>query len=106
MGFSDSFYKKVERKTNVNKETILSLAKKLQGDNLKDESKLRDLIHEIGSITGKDVPKEQEDKIIKAIVNDKTLIHFSYERYLENKLRESFELEGTPIVLQFKNRGE
>ena len=36
MGFSDSFYKKVERKTNVNKETILSLAKKLQGDNLKD----------------------------------------------------------------------
>lgn len=71
MGFSDSFYKKVDRKTNVNKETILSLAKKLQGDNLKDESKLRDLIHEIGSITGKDVPKEQEDKIIKAIVNDK-----------------------------------
>ena len=71
MGFSDSFYKKVERKTNVNKETILSLAKKLQGDNLKDESKLRDLIHEIGSITGKDVPKEQEDKLIKAIVNDK-----------------------------------
>ena len=39
-------------------------------------------------------------------VNDKTLIHFSYERYLENKLRESFDLEGTPIVLQFKNRGE
>lgn len=71
MGFSDSFYKKVEKKTNVNKETILSLAKKLQGDNLKDEGKLRDLIHEIGSITGKDVPKEQEDKIIKAIVNDK-----------------------------------
>jgi len=39
-------------------------------------------------------------------VNDKTLIHFSYERYLENKLRENFDLEGTPIVLQFKNRGE
>ena len=39
-------------------------------------------------------------------VNDKTLIHFSYERYLENKLRESFDLEGTPVVLQFKNRGD
>ena len=39
-------------------------------------------------------------------VNDKTLIHFSYERYIENKIRESFDLEGTPIVLQFKNRGE
>ena len=39
-------------------------------------------------------------------VNDKHLVHFSYERYLENKLRENFELEGTPIILQFKNRGE
>ncbi|MCI6266835.1 MAG: ribosome biogenesis GTPase Der [Erysipelotrichaceae bacterium] len=37
-------------------------------------------------------------------VNSKGLIHFSYERYLENKLRENFELEGTPIVLQFKNK--
>ncbi len=39
-------------------------------------------------------------------VNDKTLIHFSYERYLENKIRESFDLEGTPIILVFKNRGD
>ena len=39
-------------------------------------------------------------------VNDKHLVHFSYERYLENKLRENFNLEGTPIILQFKNRGE
>ena len=37
-------------------------------------------------------------------VNSKGLVHFSYERYLENKLRENFELEGTPIVLKFKNR--
>ena len=39
-------------------------------------------------------------------VNDKGLVHFSYERYLENKLRENFNLEGTPIILQFKNKGE
>jgi len=39
-------------------------------------------------------------------VNNKSLLHFSYERYIENKLRESIDLEGTPIVLQFKNRGE
>lgn len=71
MGFSDNFFKKVEKKTNVNKDTIMSLAKKLQGDNLKDEDKLRDLVKEIGTLAGKEVPKEQEDKIIKAIVNDK-----------------------------------
>jgi len=71
MGFSDNFYKKVEQRTNVNKDTILSLAKKLQGDNLKNESVLRDLIQEIGTITGKEVPKSQEDKIVNAIVTDK-----------------------------------
>ena len=71
MGFSDNFYKKVEQKTNVNKDTILSLAKKLKGDNLKNESVLRDLIQEIGVITGKEVPKSQEDKIVNAIVTDK-----------------------------------
>ena len=39
-------------------------------------------------------------------VNNKGLVHFSYERYLENKIRESFDLVGTPIILQFKNKGE
>ena len=39
-------------------------------------------------------------------VNSKGLIHFSYERYLENKIRESFDFTGTPIVLNFKNKGE
>ena len=39
-------------------------------------------------------------------VNNKGLIHFSYPRYLENKLRETFDFEGTPIILQFKNKGE
>ena len=37
-------------------------------------------------------------------VNNKGLVHFSYERYLENKIRENFDFTGTPIVLQFKNR--
>ena len=37
-------------------------------------------------------------------VNSKGLVHFSYERYLENKLRENFELTGTPIIIQFKNK--
>ena len=39
-------------------------------------------------------------------VNNKGLVHFSYKRYLENKLREAFDFEGTPIILQFKNKGE
>ncbi|HHZ03469.1 MAG TPA: ribosome biogenesis GTPase Der [Tissierellia bacterium] len=39
-------------------------------------------------------------------VNDKEMVHFSYERYLENKIRESFEYKGTPIIIEFRNRNE
>jgi GTP-binding protein len=39
-------------------------------------------------------------------VNDATLMHFSYQRYLENQLRRNFGFEGTPLRLIFKTRGE
>ena len=39
-------------------------------------------------------------------VNSKGLVHFSYERYLENKIREAFDFTGVPIVINFKNKGE
>lgn len=39
-------------------------------------------------------------------VNDDTLMHFSYRRYLENALRRSFDFEGTPIRLIIRNRNE
>ena len=39
-------------------------------------------------------------------VNDKTLVHFSYLRYLENKIRENFDFEGTPIEITFKNKND
>lgn len=39
-------------------------------------------------------------------VNDKGLVHFSYARYLENKIRENFDFTGTPILLKFKNKKE
>lgn len=37
-------------------------------------------------------------------VNDPSLIHFSYLRYLENRLREAFDLEGTPVKLLLRAR--
>ena len=39
-------------------------------------------------------------------VNNKGLVHFSYERYLENKIREAIDLEGSPLQFKFKNRDE
>ena len=71
MNLSDNFFKKVEKKTNVKKSTIINLAQKLQGNNMKDEKTLREVIHELSEMTGKGVSKEQEDRIINAVVNDK-----------------------------------
>lgn len=70
MNFSDNFFKKIENKTNVNKDTILSLANKLQGSNMKDETTLREVISDLSKITGREVSKEKEQKIIDTILND------------------------------------
>ena len=68
--FGDSLFKKIEDKSGVNKDTIMSLASKLSNSNMKDEIVLRDLVKEIGSLTGKEVTKEKEDKIVNTILND------------------------------------
>jgi GTP-binding protein len=39
-------------------------------------------------------------------VNDSELLHFSYKRYLENRLRQAFGFEGTAIRMVFRNRAE
>ena len=41
-----------------------------------------------------------------AFCNDKELFHFSYQRYIENQIREVFGLEGTPLKLIIRERGE
>ena len=70
MNFSDNFFKKIENKTNVNKDSILSLASKLQGSNMKDEATLREVISDLSKMTGREVSKEKEQKIIDTILND------------------------------------
>ena len=68
---NDNLFKRIEEKTKVDKDTIISLARKLQNGNYKDEKILREIIHELSSITGKDVSEEKEEKIINTIINDK-----------------------------------
>ena len=38
--------------------------------------------------------------------NDTRLFHFSYQRYLENQIRDTFGMEGTPIRLTIRQKGE
>ncbi len=71
MGFSDNFFNRVEKKTKVDKDTILSLAKELQDNDLKNEKTLRNVIQKLSAMTGKEVTSEQENKIVNAVINDK-----------------------------------
>ena len=38
--------------------------------------------------------------------NDARLFHFSYQRYLENQIREVFGLQGTPIRITIRQKGD
>ena len=71
MAFDDKVFEKVEKKTKVSKSKILELATKLQQGNLKDEKTLREVVRELSLMTGKNVSKEKEDKIVDTIIKDK-----------------------------------
>ena len=71
MQFEDSFFFYLEKKTKVDKDTIVHLAEKLQNGNMKDEKTIREVIATLSKMTGKPVSKEREDKIIETIVEDK-----------------------------------
>ena len=71
MKIDDKLFNKIEKKTKVDKNTIINLAKKIEQGNLKDESTLREVIYTLSSITNKPVSKEKEDKIINTILQNK-----------------------------------
>lgn len=68
---NNNLFERVEKKTNVKKEDILSLARSIQNKNLKDEKELRKLIKSVATLAGKEVSKDKEEKIIDAIIKDK-----------------------------------
>lgn len=81
MAFSDNFFKKIEKKTNVDKATILSLADKLQQGNMNDEATLKEVIQDISKMTGREVSKEKEQKIIDTVLNNK--VPNNLDKYLD-----------------------
>jgi len=71
MPLDNKFWGKVEKKTKVDKDTIVSLAKKLQNGNMKDIKTLNEVIDTLSMRTGKKVSEEKRNKIIDKIVSDK-----------------------------------
>lgn len=68
---NDNLFNRITEKTNVDKDTIVGLARKLQEGDFKNKDTLREIIHELSDITGKEVSEEKENKIIDMIVNNK-----------------------------------
>ena len=67
---NNNLFNKVEKKTNVKKNDIINLAKSIQNKDMSNENNLRELIHTIAKMAGKDVDKEKEDKIVNAVKNN------------------------------------
>ena len=72
--FKDSLFNKIEKKTNINKETILSLASKLQNNNMKDEKAIKEVITDICNLTGKQISKEKESRTKVNSSSDKRIL--------------------------------
>ena len=68
---NNDVFNKVEAKTKVKKETIISLVDKLANGNMKDEKTLSEVIDALSKETGKTVSNELKEKIIKTIKEDK-----------------------------------
>ena len=59
------------------------MANKLQQGNMKDENTLREVIHDISNMTGREVSKEKEQKIINAVLNDK--VPSNLDKFIDNE---------------------
>lgn len=68
---NDELFQKVEKKTKVGKDKIISLAKMVNDNGLKDEKTLKEVISKLSVLTGKKVDKTLESKIINAVMDGK-----------------------------------
>ncbi|OIJ14876.1 stage VI sporulation protein F [Anaerobacillus alkalilacustris] len=74
---NNSFFDKIEKKTNVKQEDIFNLANSVSGANFKDEETVRNLIRQVAKLANKPVSKEKEDELVKMIINNNMPIDFS-----------------------------
>ena len=67
----DSIFSKVEKRTSVKKEDIISLAKTVTSQDLSSDESIRNLIKKVAKLANKEKKKKKEEKIINAIKKDK-----------------------------------
>lgn len=74
---NNSFFDKIEKKTNVKQQDIFSLANSVNGADFSDEKTVRNLIQQVSKMANKPVSKEKEDELVKTIVNNNVPLDFS-----------------------------
>ena len=104
---NENIFDKVEKKTKVKKEDILTLARSLQNKNLKDERDLRQIIKDVASLAGTEVSKVREEKIIDAKKRQKIILKAIDELpYKMRKVVVLFEFEDFTVSEIAKKLGE
>ena len=110
----------ISAKTGQRVDKLFELIKKVAKNNSfrVSTSTLNQVINEAIAVVQPPTDKGRRLKILYAtqcssrpptfiiFVNSKELFHFSYERYLSNQIRSNFELEGTPIRIIAREKGE
>jgi len=110
----------ISAKTGEGVERILPLARRIYGERLRllDAALLQSIVADAEAARQSPKKGRRRLKVYKATqtgvnpptfvfsVNDARLVHFSYQRFLENKLRQFCGFKGTPLQLLFKGRGE
>lgn len=67
---NNNMFGNIEKKTGVNMNDILKLANSLSNANFRDEQTVRRVIQQVAQLAGKRVPKEKEEMLVKAILNN------------------------------------
>ncbi|MFZ5828069.1 MAG: ribosome biogenesis GTPase Der [Bacillota bacterium] len=110
----------VSAKTRARVAKLLPLIKEAAANHARriPTRELNDLVREAYSLNPPPSDKGRRLKIFFAtqphvsppgfvfFCNDTELVHFSYKRYLENRLRETYKFEGTPLNLYFRQRAK
>lgn len=67
---SDSFFKRVEKKTGVDFDEIMALAGAISHANFQDERQVRKIVRKVGRLAKRNVTQEMEDRIVKSILQN------------------------------------
>ena len=110
----------ISAKTGQRVNKLLSAAKESYAQSVRriTTGTLNDIVNEAISMTEPPAMSGKRLKIYYAtevsvqpptfviFVNEESLVHFSYKRYMENYFRKTFGFQGTPIQIIFRNRGK